>query len=142
MANASPINNAQRSHISAPHPQLQLNTFASAPHCASAQNPVDLVYLSRKSLGDRLLEDQLLKLFCNQSGFYLDMLDAADSADERRSALCAVAGSARDLGAWKVAAEAELLKEYCETGCDISALRKAIDEANEYIVELLGIEQI
>lgn len=110
----------------------------SAPPCASAKNPVDLVHLSRQSLGDRSLENEILRLFHSQSQLYLNRLECATTAQERKFAAHTVVGSARGLGAWKVAKEAELVEKTCSGRCDVSALRTAIDEANAYIEALLS----
>ena len=111
---------------------------SSAPPCASAKNPVDLVHLSRQSLGDRSLENEILRLFHSQSKLYLERLECATTAEERKLAAHTVVGSARGLGAWKVAKEAELVEKACARGCDVSALRAAVDEANAYIEALLS----
>ncbi|MEP1206449.1 MAG: Hpt domain-containing protein [Rhizobiaceae bacterium] len=110
----------------------------SAPPCASAKNPVDLVHLSRQSLGDRSLENEILRLFHSQSQLYLDRLECATTAEERKLAAHTVVGSARGLGAWKVAQEAELVERACSRPCDVSALRAAVEEANAYIEALLS----
>ena len=111
---------------------------AATPQCASAENPVDLVHLSRQSLGDRSLEQEILQLFRSQSKLYLNRLESASSTDERKLAAHTVVGSARGLGAWKVAREAQKIELACNTKCDVSDLRNAINEANDYIEALLS----
>ncbi len=113
-------------------------SLQAVPDCASAKNPVDLVHLSRQSLGDRSLENEILQLFHSQSTLYLDRLENAKTADERKFASHTLVGSARGLGAWKVAAEAEIAEKKCAKPCDISALRAAVREANYYIENLLS----
>jgi HPt (histidine-containing phosphotransfer) domain-containing protein len=114
------------------------NRQTSARPCASAANPVDLVHLSRQSLGDRSLENEILRLFHSQSKLYMDRLENATTAEERKMAAHTVVGSARGLGAWKVATEAELVEQACGRGCDVTSLREAVEEANAYIEALLG----
>ena len=109
----------------------------STPDCASAKSPVDLVHLSRQTLGDRSLENEVLRLFVSQSVLFLDRLDHATTASERKLAAHTVVGSARSLGAWKVAEEAAVVEQHCSYGCDTSALHSAIEEANAYINTLL-----
>ena len=41
--------------------------------------PVDLVYLSRFTLGERALEREVLELFCTKSFVYLERLNQAQS---------------------------------------------------------------
>lgn len=108
------------------------------PKCASADNPVDLVHLSRQSLGDRSLENEILRLFHSQSTLYLDRLANATTADERRFAAHTVVGSARGIGAWKVAEQAKAVEMASSRKCDISGLRIAIEDANSYIESLLN----
>ena len=106
--------------------------------CASANNPVDLVHLSRQSLGDRSLETEILRMFHSQSKLYMDRLENAKTAEERKMAAHTVVGSARGLGAWKVASEAELVEQAAGRACDVSSLKEAVEEANDYIEALLG----
>lgn len=118
---------------------VSVKNVETAPKCASAKNPVDLVHLSRQTLGDRSLEDEVLRLFKSQSVLFLDRLEKATTADERKLAAHTVVGSARGLGAWRVAEEAKQVEERCAYGCDISELRQAVNEANAYIETLLSV---
>ena len=43
----------------------------------ASSRPVDLVHLSRYTLGERELEREVLELFCTQSFVYLERLKAA-----------------------------------------------------------------
>ncbi len=108
------------------------------PTCPSAGNPVDLVHLSKQSLGDRSLEQEILALFMSQSVLYIDRLENATTDDERKMAAHTILGSARGLGAWQVAREAEIIQQQCHFGCDLSRLKAAVIEANSYISELLN----
>lgn len=69
--------------------------------------PVDLVHLSRYTLGERELEREVLELFCTQSVVYLERL--RESRDERdwHDAAHSLKGSARAIGAWRAAQAAE-----------------------------------
>ena len=108
------------------------------PCSASAQNPVDLLHLSKQSLGDKSLETEILHLFKSQSSLYLERLKNAKTAEERRFASHTLVGSARGLGAWKVAEEAQKIELHCSKSRDIKALQTAVNEANRYIEDLLG----
>ena len=122
-------------------PQTYVSSSSRRPHhhpCASANNPVDLVHLSRQSLGDRSLETEILRMFHSQSKLYMDRLENAKTAEERKMAAHTVVGSARGLGAWKVASEAELVEQNCGRMCDVTSLKEAVEEANDYIEALLG----
>lgn len=108
------------------------------PRCTSASHPVDLVHLSRKSLGDRFVENEFLRLFRSQSSVNLARLECSKTAQDCRFAANVVFGSARRLGAWKVAREAKLVSDRCGSSIDVSDLRVAVNEANQYIDMLLG----
>lgn len=116
----------------------QSQPAVEAPQSASACNPVDLVHLSKQSLGDKSLENEILRLFKSQSVLYLDRLQNATTADERRFASHTLVGSARGLGAWKVAQEAKDIEINCTSARDISGLRRAVEETNAYIDDLLA----
>ena len=100
--------------------------------------PVDLVHLSRQTLGDRNLEKEVLGLFVNQSNIYLKRLQVAKSATERKLAAHTIVGSARGLGAWKVAEEAAILEAGCDQALDCKSLSAAVDDANAYIRVLMA----
>ncbi len=119
-------------------PSTAPRTISSIPECASAANPVDLVHLSRQSLGDRALEMEILELFRNQSNLYLDRLENGKSASVRKLAAHTILGSARGIGAWRVAREAEKVEMNCEGNADLGELGAAIAEANAYIAELMA----
>jgi len=103
--------------------------------------PVDLVHLSRQTLGDRELEKEVLSLFVNQSTLYLRRLQKAKSVKERISVAHTIMGSARGLGAWQVAEEAEKFEACCAQNsthkADCAGLAHAVDNANAYIRELM-----
>jgi len=70
--------------------------------------PVDLVHLSKYTLGSRSLEAELLGIFRTQAGIYLDRLEKAAAHDkEWRDAAHSLKGSARALGAWTLGQHAE-----------------------------------
>jgi len=65
-------------------------------------SPIDEAHLERMTLGDRSLEHEVLELFLRQSAL---MLDRIASAEPRIAAAAAhtLKGSARGIGAWRVA---------------------------------------
>lgn len=65
--------------------------------------PVDLAHLSRYTLGARDLEREVLELFCDQSGVYLEQLSKSASDQHWREAAHSLKGSALAIGAWAVA---------------------------------------
>ncbi len=105
--------------------------------------PVDLVHLSRYTLGERALEHEVLELFCTQSVVYLERLRAARTDKEWHDAAHSLKGSAQAIGAWGAAAAAEQAEAV--SGEVLAATRPArllavdasVDEARAYIRSLL-----
>jgi len=56
--------------------------------------PVDLVHLSRYTLGVRNLEREVVELFCTQSAIYLERLREAPSDRQWKDAAHSLKGSA------------------------------------------------
>src|SRR5512143_3300101 len=73
---------------------------------ASAR-PVHLVHLSHYTLGERELEREVLELFCPQSLVYLEQLRRSPSDKDWKDLTHTLKGSARAVGAWRVAEAAE-----------------------------------
>jgi HPt (histidine-containing phosphotransfer) domain-containing protein len=73
----------------------------------SFERPIDLVHLARQTLGDRDLEREVLGLFVAQARSVLDMLMVASDQRRRMELAHTLKGSARSIGAWRVAAQAE-----------------------------------
>ena len=97
--------------------------------------PLDLVHLSRRTLGDRTLEREVLSLFVRQCDVYLDRLHRARDGEARRCAAHALAGSAQAVGAFAVAREAFAV----ESGCpDCADLDDAVGSASAYVNTLLA----
>ncbi len=72
-----------------------------------SSRPVDLVHLSRYTLGDLALEREVLELFRAQSPIYLERLRGAGSDKDWKDAAHSLKGSASAIGAWRTAAAAE-----------------------------------
>jgi HPt (histidine-containing phosphotransfer) domain-containing protein len=73
----------------------------------ASSRPVDLVHLSRYTLGERALEREVLDLFCTQSLVYLERLQGAANDQEWKDAAHSLKGSAQAIGAWRAAEAAE-----------------------------------
>jgi HPt (histidine-containing phosphotransfer) domain-containing protein len=103
---------------------------------------IDFAYLKKFTLGNRDLEREVLYLFAQHSPGYLANLRQAGSAKAWRDAAHTLKGSARAVGAWRVAKMAEAAerfsfeteKDRCGFACDSCA--EAIDEAIAYIVQV------
>ena len=75
-------------------------------HDSVAGLPIDHVHLSRYTLGDRALEIEILGLFAGQAPETLAALAGAVDAEAWRNAAHTLKGSARGVGALRVAATA------------------------------------
>jgi HPt (histidine-containing phosphotransfer) domain-containing protein len=73
----------------------------------SFERPIDLVHLARQTLGDRALEREVLGLFVAQARSVLEMLIGARGERQRMELAHTLKGSARSIGAWRVAVKAE-----------------------------------
>jgi HPt (histidine-containing phosphotransfer) domain-containing protein len=96
---------ARRKKDMASKPMARAETNAERRQTSS--RPVDLVHLSRYTLGDLALEREVLRLFCTQSFLCLDQLRVARSGKDWIDAAHSLKGSARAIGAWGVADSAE-----------------------------------
>ena len=104
--------------------------------------PIDLVHLARYTMGSRDLEREMLELFSGQAPVYFKRLAVADGDKAWREAAHSLKGSARAVGAWRVAELAEaaetLQSERLVGGREaaLAGLRAAIAAADAYIVSL------
>ncbi len=108
---------------------------------ADTQRPIDLVHLARMTLGDRSLEREVLQLFVRQAAVLLARMGEAEP-----SVIAGLAhtlkGSARGLGAWRVASAAEAVELAPDMAPDalaaaLATLRAAVNEADTVITDLL-----
>jgi len=112
-----------------------------APAIAPDDRPIDLVHLSRTSMGDPSLEREVLRLFDRQSILLIARMRSAAPAGVATLAHT-LKGSARGIGAWRVARAAEALELAGSAGSEAVAdaldqLAAASDEARAVITELL-----
>jgi len=108
------------------------------PPLAPDDRPIDLVHLARATLGDRSLEREVLQLFDRQSALLIARLRHA-GPDGVAMIAHTLKGSARGIGAWRVAraAEAVELAGSTESGAALERLAAATDEARTVIADLL-----
>jgi HPt (histidine-containing phosphotransfer) domain-containing protein len=105
--------------------------------------PVDLVHLSRYTLGERDLEREVLELFCTQSTIYLERLRAARSDKDWKDAAHSLKGSASAIGAWRAAAAAERAEALSgqalieDRALRLGEIEASVHEAEIYIGALL-----
>ena len=90
------------------------------------------------TLGERSLECEVLALFDRQAGMLLGRMRDATPAVIAATAHT-LKGSARGIGAWRVAEAAEAVEQAVAAECaaPIGNLRAAVDEASKAIAGLL-----
>lgn len=104
--------------------------------------PIDHRHLRRFTFGSEALEHEVLGLFAGQAPESLEALKRALDAKSWRDAAHTLKGSARAVGAWRVAdraAEAEGLRDghsHPDRSGAIVAVEEALDEACAYIAQL------
>lgn len=116
--------------------QADLSAFALPE---AVDGPIDRAHLFRMTLGDHELEGEVLRLFDQQVGLILARLDQADPGG-LRALVHTLDGSARGVGAWRVARasrEVELaIYNRSDTGPAVERLRTACAEASAAIADL------
>ena len=115
---------------------------ASSAALAFHERPIDLVHLARTTLGDPSLEGEMLEAFGSKASMLiLRMQQAARSSIF--AAAQALKGSARGIGAWRVASAAEAVELAAASSAE-PELKSAVDrlgvvaeETRAAIAELL-----
>jgi len=113
----------------------------TAPSIAPIEQPIDLGHLQRMTLGERSLEREVLQLFARQADMLMTRMRNAKPA-VAAAAAHTLKGSARGIGAWRVAAAAEAVEragsgEAGKFKSMLAELAAAIDEAKLAIADLL-----
>ena len=104
---------------------------AEACKCAGTEKPVDLVHLSRLTMGDRDLELEVLKMFLAQIPSYLELIKSADSKEEIYNAAHTVKGAAANVGAFPLADLARNAEENHEFS--MQAILDEFSRITEYV---------
>lgn len=111
------------------------STEAPAASPTSFERPIDLVHLARQTLGDRALEAEILQLFVAQTATVLARLKSADDTRQRGDLAHTLKGSARAVGAWRVAVEAEA----CEAAASGEAWSPALARLEDCVAEAIAM---
>lgn len=111
-------------------------------HEAGADAPIDHAYLARFTMGNAALEREVLDLFAEHAPTYLLQLMAAETERAWYEAAHTLKGSARAVGARRVALEAERAEGVKGLGGSagrtalIDALASELAEVRRYIADL------
>jgi HPt (histidine-containing phosphotransfer) domain-containing protein len=116
-------------------------TLHGADRRIANARPVDLVHLALQTLGNKDLETEVLGLFLRQSTIQIARIGSAPSPRDQFEAAHKLKGSARAIGAARVAECAEDVEIAAERGGDIAAplaeLARAVTIANSFITALI-----
>jgi HPt (histidine-containing phosphotransfer) domain-containing protein len=99
--------------------------------------PIDFAYLKRFTLGNRELEREVLYLFSAHAPAYVDGLRKAATSKAWHAAAHTLKGSARAVGAWRVARSAEVA-EKLQFAVDSDRCAFAVDNAWEALDEAIA----
>lgn len=122
---------------------LWAETASSEEGRKASSRPVDLVHLSRYTLGARELEQEVLELFCTQATIYIERLRQASSDKDWSDAAHSLKGSASAIGAWRAAEAAQRAEALSGEGLAqgrslrLREIESAVREAEAYIDTLL-----
>lgn len=120
--------------------RLDASDSALAPPLAPGEPAIDRAHLARMTFGEARLEREVLDLFDRQAGMLLARMTGAAPAAVAALAHTLI-GSARGVGAWKVAEAAEAVERAAGSRSDLAtALRRlspAVAQAHAAIGELL-----
>ncbi len=105
---------------------------------AAREAPLDLVHLTRQTLGDANLEREVLSLFASQSRLYVERMTNAKTGEARRMAAHTILGSARSVGAWRVAAAAKKCSHDRQSRIDLGELANEVAFVRAFIAEVLA----
>jgi HPt (histidine-containing phosphotransfer) domain-containing protein len=107
---------------------LERIDWMPSPPLAPDDGPIDIEHLQRMTLGDADLEREVLAMFASQTVSLMCELAAASS--DRRALVHTLKGSARAIGAFRVAEAAEFLEVVLQQGDDPS---EALDELTDAV---------
>lgn len=111
----------------------------------SLAQAIDVAHLARQTLGDRTLEREVLELFRRQARILLFRFEALTNPSERAQVAHTLKGSARGIGANRVAFAAEELERSANagepTGKALAEVAESIAEATSAIELRFGLDR-
>lgn len=102
----------------------------------ASQRPIDLAHLARQTTGDRAVEMEVLTIFRRQARLFMIRLETVTDPQGRADIAHALLGSARGIGAWRVAAAAEALGKAAGTPAAGEALQQVAEAIAEVSAEI------
>lgn len=98
----------------------------------SRSRPVDLAHLARQTMGDRDLEREVLALFLHQAQVVGDRMEGA-TPQERSLLAHGLKGSARGIGAFRVADIADAVESDPANSDNLQRLVEAIADVRDFV---------
>lgn len=106
----------------------------NSPASEADHTAIDAPHLERMTLGDRALEREILEIFSRQTTLALERIVGAEPALVTAAAHT-LKGSARGIGAWRVAEAAERLEGAASALCSQAEVEAAIDGLRAAVIE-------
>jgi HPt (histidine-containing phosphotransfer) domain-containing protein len=101
----------------------------------SREKPIDLVHLARQTMGDKVLEIEVLQMFARQARSCLQDIGSGN-ADQIKAGAHRLKGAASAVGAFKVAESAEAFESRSDDAACMAAVGSAVVEAENFILKL------
>ncbi len=97
--------------------------------------PINLAHLARQTMGDRSLEQEVLKLFVKQALIGRDAILAAGGPDRRRLAH-GLKGSARSIGAFTLANCLQAIEDEPSSTRDVKRLSALVQDVCDFVASI------
>jgi Hpt domain len=118
-----------------PHRTADHYSHAGETAQIARQRPLDLVFLSKQTMGDRALETEVLSMFAKQLATARQTLSHADGA-ERKHIAHALKGTGRGVGAFALAEVAAKMEFDPFNRALLTQLERRIIDACDFIASL------
>ena len=103
--------------------------------CPANGRPIDLVHLARQTMGDKVLELEVLQMFARHARESMKELAACEGA-ARSAAAHRLKGSAQSVGATAVGKAAGALEDDPTDAAALASVTAAVVEAENFILKL------
>ena len=103
--------------------------------CPSRARPIDLVHLAQQTMGDKVLEIEVLQMFARQARSCLHEMASGNGA-AAQAAVHRLHGAAVSVGAFQISAAAAKLEQAPQDTALFAAVGAAVLEAENFILKL------